>query len=77
VVPDERVLEEARETARAILSKAPLALRVTKIALNAQAAAPSGHAIDLLGQALLFETEDKREGTTAFLEKRQPRFRGR
>ncbi len=77
VVPDDRVLEEARGLARQILDKAPLALRVTKLALNAQAAAPAGHTIDLLGQALLFETEDKREGMSAFLEKRKPDFRGR
>jgi enoyl-CoA hydratase len=77
VVPDERVLEEARTVARAILEKAPLAIRVTKLALNTQAAAASGHTIDLLGQALLFETEDKREGMTAFLEKRKSQFRGR
>ncbi|MBI1853929.1 MAG: enoyl-CoA hydratase/isomerase family protein [Planctomycetes bacterium] len=77
VVPDERVVEEAKAIARTILEKAPLAIRVTKLALNTQAAAASGHSIDLLGQALLFETADKREGMTAFLEKRKADFHGR
>ena len=33
--------------------------------------------IERLAQAVLFDSEDKREGTSAFLEKRDPNFRGR
>jgi enoyl-CoA hydratase len=33
--------------------------------------------IETLAQAICFESEDKMEGTTAFLEKRRPHFDGR
>jgi enoyl-CoA hydratase/carnithine racemase len=77
VVPDDRVLERARSTALLIASKGPLALRAAKMALHASAYGPdAGHLAERLAQAILFESEDKREGTTAFLEGRPPRFAG-
>ena len=36
----------------------------------------TGLVVERLAQAVLFDTEDKREGTSAFLEKREPHFRG-
>src|SRR5262249_23286484 len=75
VVPDDRVLEEAKSIARTILEKAPLAVRLAKAALNQPGAA--GHLAERLGQAVLFESEDKREGMTAFLEKRKAQFKGK
>ena len=36
----------------------------------------TGQVIERLAQALLYTTEDKREGTTAFVEKRPAAFRG-
>lgn len=78
VVPDDRVLEEARSTAALIARKAPLALRAAKLALRASACGPdAGHAAERLAQAILFETADKNEGMTAFLQGRRPRFTGR
>lgn len=51
-----------------ILKSAPLALRLTKLAIAAPLSAhPS---IDNIAQAVLFETDEKRDRMTAFLEKR-------
>ena len=33
--------------------------------------------IETLAQAICYDSEDKQEGTTAFLEKRKPKFTGR
>ena len=78
VVPDGRLLEEARALAATIASKAPLALRAAKMVLAASACGPDpGRVAESLGQGILFESRDKREGMTAFLRGRRPRFRGR
>jgi enoyl-CoA hydratase len=36
----------------------------------------AGLAYESMAQAITFESADKAEGTTAFLEKRKPRFTG-
>jgi enoyl-CoA hydratase len=78
VVPDARVLEEARSLAAVIASRGPLALKAAKIVLAASARGPdAGHAAERLAQGILFESEDKREGMSAFLAGRRPRFKGR
>jgi len=78
LVPDERVLQEARATAFVMARKGPLALRAAKMALAASAYGPeAGHVAERLAQAILFESADKREGMTAFLEGRPPRFAGK
>ncbi len=70
--------ETVREMAGKILSKGPLAVRLAKLAVGvgAETDQRTGLVIERLAQAILFESEDKNEGTTAFLEKREPRFRG-
>jgi enoyl-CoA hydratase len=78
LVPDERVLDEARATALVMAQKSPLALRAAKLALAASTYGPdAGHVAERLAQAILFESADKREGMTAFLAGRPPRFTGR
>lgn len=78
VVPDGRVLEETRALAALIASKGPLALKAAKLVLAASACGPdAGHAAERLGQGILFESHDKREGMSAFLAGRRPRFKGR
>ena len=78
VVPDGSLLDEARAVAAAIARKSPLALRVAKRVLAAAAhGAASGRAAEDLGQAILFESSDRDEGMSAFLERRPPRFTGR
>lgn len=79
VVPQEELADAAREMAGRILAKGPLAVRLAKLAVSrgAETDQDTGMLIERLAQAVLFDSEDKREGTTAFLEKREPRFRGR
>jgi enoyl-CoA hydratase len=73
------VLEKARETAALLASKSPIALRLMKElanrALGGDHAANLGAEGDTFGE--LFSSEDAREGLTAFVEKREPVFRGR
>lgn len=78
VVSREELESATRELAGKIASRAPLALRLAKAALNLAARVPldSGLAFEVVSQSVLFETKDKKEGITAFLEKRKPRFLG-
>jgi len=79
VMPAAQLQVRARELARRILRQGPLAARLAKLALNASARVDldSGLLIETLAQAICYSSEDKQEGTTAFLEKRKPRFTGR
>ncbi|HEY3999673.1 MAG TPA: enoyl-CoA hydratase-related protein [Candidatus Xenobia bacterium] len=79
VVPPDKLMAEVRGIADQMLSKGPLALRMAKslLALSARTDLDSGLVAEALAQGVLFESEDKREGTTAFIEKRRPQFRGR
>ena len=79
VMPGSQLQVRARELARRILRQGPLAARLAKIALNASARVDldSGLLIETLSQALCYSSEDKMEGTAAFLEKRKPRFTGK
>lgn len=79
VVPGTEVVPAARALAERILSRGPLAVRLAKVAINAAARVDleSGLLIETLAQAICFQSEDKEEGTSAFLEKRPPRFTGR
>jgi len=79
VTPAGQLQIRARETAKKILRQGPLAARLAKLALNASARVDldSGLLIETLAQALCYSSEDKLEGTTAFLEKRKAKFTGR
>jgi enoyl-CoA hydratase len=62
-----------------LLAKGPLAVRLAKLAVQTgyETDQRTGLLIERLAQAVLFTSEDKREGTSAFLEKREPEFEGR
>lgn len=79
VTPAGQLQIRARELAKKILRQGPLAARMAKLALNASARVDldSGLLIETLAQAVCYSSEDKLEGTTAFLEKRKAKFTGR
>jgi enoyl-CoA hydratase/carnithine racemase len=79
VVPQEALMDAVREIAGQILSKGPLAIRLAKLAVHSgfDADQRTGEVIERLAQTVLYASEDKQEGTTAFLEKRTPKFEGR
>jgi enoyl-CoA hydratase len=78
VSPAGQLQLRARELAKKVLRQGPLAARLAKLALNASARVDldSGLLIETLAQALCYDSDDKQEGTTAFLEKRKPKFTG-
>ena len=61
-----------------LFRSAPLAVRLAKVAVNQSARMPmdSGLLFESVTQAILFESKDKYEGMTAFLEKRKPAYTG-
>jgi enoyl-CoA hydratase len=78
VVPPADLLSAARALAARVLERAPLALRLAKAALGAssQMGLSAGLRYESALQGLTFESRDKLEGTSAFLEKRKPTFTG-
>jgi enoyl-CoA hydratase len=78
VMPAGQLQVRTRELARKILRHGPLAIRLAKAALNVSARVDldSGLLIETLAQAICYSSEDKQEGTSAFLEKRKAKFTG-
>jgi enoyl-CoA hydratase len=73
------VLDKAREVGALLASKSPIALRLMKELANRALGGDHGKNLDAEGETFgeLFSSEDAKEGLTAFVEKRQPRFVGR
>ena len=79
VVEPAQLLAEAEALARSIAELAPLAIRACLEAVTRGLSLPLEEGLKLEAELFsrLFETEDMREGTRAFLEKRAPVFRGK
>jgi enoyl-CoA hydratase len=79
VVPKERLLHEAEAMLRKMLANGPLSLRFTLEAVRAghELPLPQGLLLEATSFGLICASDDKAEGTGAFLEKRPPKFRGR
>lgn len=79
VVPADQLLTEAKKMAKKFAAQGAVALRLAKSCVN------EGLRMDLeMGLefehkcfALLFATEDQKEGMKAFIEKRKPKFQGK
>ena len=75
----EELLERAKEVARTIMTKAPLSLMLAKRMVDAALDLDrrNGISMENLAFSLLMGTQDKLEGTSAFLEKRAPDYQGK
>lgn len=79
VVPPEQVLEEAEKLLRGILAMGPLAVRLAIEAVDqgCDMTIDDGFKLEANLFGLVAASEDKAEGTKAFLEKREPSFTGK
>jgi enoyl-CoA hydratase len=79
VVPADRLMEESEALLRTMLANGPLALRAVLDAVDQGLDMPLDDALLLEANlfGLLSSTADMKEGTRAFLEKRDARFEGR
>lgn len=79
VVPGADLLVTAKETAATVVAKGPLAIRLAKLVVRTGVDVDlrSGLMMERLAQALLYNSDDKREGVEAFLAKQPPSFTGK
>lgn len=76
VVPQDDLLPKAKMILEQITTKAPLAIGKCITAANAVFSNENGYEIELKSFGECFGTNDMKEGTSAFLEKRKPQFKG-
>jgi enoyl-CoA hydratase len=77
VVPDSELLNEVLKTAKLILNKAPMGVRLTKEALNMNVDAPSLEAaikLENRTQVICINTNDAPEGAFSLLAKKEPKY---
>ncbi|MGH6711280.1 MAG: enoyl-CoA hydratase-related protein, partial [Bradyrhizobium sp.] len=75
VVPEDKLMEEARSLAKQAVALSPTALKFLKHAFNADSAHIFGQAkMAADGLASFVNSDEAVEGRTAFLEKRQSDF---
>ncbi|MEM6299458.1 MAG: enoyl-CoA hydratase-related protein [Bacteroidota bacterium] len=77
VVPQEELIPTAEKLLSKIVKQAPIAATQIIAAANAVFRQEAGYQLEANAFANCCRTEDFREGTTAFLEKRKPQFTGK
>ncbi len=77
VVPEARLISETKEIARKIAEKGLIGVSSALKAITNEYAGSFDRGLELETSLFdkIFETEDWREGVSAFLEKRQPKFK--
>jgi enoyl-CoA hydratase len=78
VVPVERYLDVAKELAHTIAARPPVAIRLARESLKygVETTLRDVMMVERRNFVLLFDTQDQEEGMRAFLDKREPKFRG-
>jgi enoyl-CoA hydratase len=76
VYPADELMCQAIAFTEEILTKAPLAIRMAKVAINngSETDLRTAVAFEAEAMSIAFGSEDRVEGMTAFLEKRAPKF---
>ena len=79
IVPAANLISRAEAILKQIFANAPIAIKHSLQAVNKgmETSQDEGMALEASFFGICAGTEDKREGTSAFLEKRAPRFQGR
>ena len=79
VVPPEDLEEEVAQILITLTAKSPIGMKIGKEAFYAMSDMPFEEAVDFLSGKIaeVAATEDAREGITAFIEKRKPKFKGK
>ncbi|PIE74519.1 MAG: enoyl-CoA hydratase [Deltaproteobacteria bacterium] len=78
VCPADELMDTVMKTAKGIAKKGRVSLRAAKYAVNAgmDVDISTGCKIEIDSFSLCINSEDSKEGTSAFLEKRKPEFKG-
>lgn len=79
IVPPSELMDTCLQFARKVMQRGPVAVRLAKLSINAgiKYGPDAGLMVERMAQAIVFNTADRIEGTSAFLEKRKPAFKGR
>lgn len=79
VVPDDELMPTARQWAESLADGPPIAIRITKRMMYKQETMSLDNALEDAALAVMVTnySEDVKEGTAAFHEKRKPNFKGR
>jgi enoyl-CoA hydratase len=77
ITTPDMLMNKTRDLLLQIQTKAPIAIAKLIKCINAEATSADGYAIEADAFGECFQTEDMKEGTTAFLEKRKAIFQGK